>query len=236
MNHAPYLMQWNLNVQREVIGGTVLTVSYVGSRGVHLISQHDLNPPIPTIDATGVYHFSTDGVTNPRINPALSVFNDATAFGNSWYYSLQVNATRRFSRNVQAQVAYTWSHSIDLGSGTSGLETGGGGQENPDFALYDRGPSAFDIRHTLRANGLVVLPFHGNKFVEGWQISGILSASTGTPFSATDGFDRAGLLNGAQRPNLNPGFTADSIVTHNQNQWFNPAAFSLQPQGTIGNA
>ncbi|MDE3110644.1 MAG: TonB-dependent receptor, partial [Acidobacteriota bacterium] len=41
---APYQEQWNLNVQRELGRGTVLTVGYVGSRGVHLFSQRNLNP------------------------------------------------------------------------------------------------------------------------------------------------------------------------------------------------
>jgi Carboxypeptidase regulatory-like domain len=43
---APYQEQWNLNVQRELGRGTVLTVGYVGSRGVHLFSQRNLNPSL----------------------------------------------------------------------------------------------------------------------------------------------------------------------------------------------
>ena len=43
-NEAPYQEQWNLNVQRALGAGTILSVAYVGSRGVHLFSQRNLNP------------------------------------------------------------------------------------------------------------------------------------------------------------------------------------------------
>ncbi len=40
-------MQYNLNIQRELFKGSVLTVGYVGSRGVDLLSFRDYNPPVP---------------------------------------------------------------------------------------------------------------------------------------------------------------------------------------------
>lgn len=47
-NTTPYLQQWNLSIQREIMRNTVLTVAYVGSRGVHLLNQGDANPVVPT--------------------------------------------------------------------------------------------------------------------------------------------------------------------------------------------
>src|SRR5678809_1611374 len=44
----PYMQQFNLTVQREVMKDTVVTVSYVGSHGVHMITQQNTNPPIGT--------------------------------------------------------------------------------------------------------------------------------------------------------------------------------------------
>jgi hypothetical protein len=151
---------------------------------------------------------------------------------------MQVNAVHRFTQSFQAQFAYTYGHSIDDGSGSSGLETGGGPRSNPYNFAADRGDSTFDIRHALRINGIYALPFKGNGFVSGWQISGILSRTTGPPLLLTTGFDQAlvGPSSTAnERPNLNPGFTADSIQTGKVNEWYNPAAFSLQPKGTEGN-
>src|SRR5436309_5224491 len=60
---APYLMQWNLNLQRQVIEATILTVAYVGLRGAHLFNQRDQNPPIPAIGPTGERIYGTLGPT-----------------------------------------------------------------------------------------------------------------------------------------------------------------------------
>jgi hypothetical protein len=56
---TPYMIQYNLNVQREITPGTVLSVGYVGSHGVHLLTQNEHNPPAVTVDAEGVQHFGT---------------------------------------------------------------------------------------------------------------------------------------------------------------------------------
>jgi hypothetical protein len=90
-------------------------------------------------------------------------------------------------------------------------------------------------------NGLAALPFHGNRLVEGWQISGILSAYSGVPFNLYDGyFDRAafgntnGPVNNFARPNYisgcNPVAGAQTIA-----EWFNPNCYALEPAGTFGN-
>ncbi len=230
-NVSPYLMEWNLSVQREILPDTVLTVAYVGSAGVHLFAERDLNPPLATVDSNNVTHFGTT-----RINPNFGLLDNFVASGTSRYNSLQVNLSHRFTHNFQAQLAYTWSHSTDVSSGTYGTELGGP-TENPYNLNYDHGPSTFDIRHSATINGVYTLPFHKNKWVEGWQVSGIVTAHTGSPFSPIVGYDITGLGNNQViiRPNLKPGFTADSIVTGNPNQYFNPLAFSLPAAGTLGN-
>jgi hypothetical protein len=236
---TPAIYQWNANVQHELPGDVILTVGYVGSHGSHLVTQSDQNPPIEQI-INGVAYFGNPatGLSFPRWSPSFGAINALQANGRSSYNSLQVNAVHRFSRNFQAQVAYTWAHSIDDGSGSSGLETGGGPRSDPyDFAL-DRGSSTFDARQALRINGVYTLPFKKNRLVSGWQISGILSKSTGLPLLLTTGFDRelvgpSSTVN--ERPNLVPGYTAQSIVVGSVNEWFNPAAFVLQPLGTMGN-
>jgi hypothetical protein len=85
-------------------------------------------------------------------------------------------------------------------------------------------------------NGLAALPFHGNRIVEGWQISGIVSTYGGVPFNVYTGFDRAGFgsTNNYSRPNYiggcDPYAGAKTVV-----RWFNPACYTLQPVGTFGN-
>ena len=46
---SPFVLQYNFGVQREIAGNTVLSLSYVGSRGYNLLVQNDLNPEVPTI-------------------------------------------------------------------------------------------------------------------------------------------------------------------------------------------
>lgn len=243
---TPYIMQYNFNIQREIAPATILQVGYVGSKGVHLFYQADRNPPVPVIGPDGHQQF---GFLIPfvgpepytRENPALGYFNSAEDGANSVYNSLQVTVNRRFSHDVQGQVSYTWSHCIDDSSSTYGLEEGGFPVQDPYNMAADRGSCAFDRRHSTIASLLYQVPFHGtfpiHQLFEGWQLTGIATIHSGTPFNVGDGFDQAGTGNifAYDRPNLNPGCTAGNIITGNVNQWFNPGCFSLPPVGELGN-
>ena len=239
---TPVLYQWNLNVQRELPVGMILTVGYVGSHASHLFTGSDQNAPIPTVDAAGVLHFGAlnsagVGISNARWNPAIGVLNALQTNGRSNYNSLQSNLVHRFSHNFQAQVAYTLGHSIDDGSASSGLETGGGARSNPYNFHSERGNSNFDIRQTLRVNGVYMLPFKGNKLVQGWQLSGIMSKTTGPPLVVATGIDQALTGQAAnQRPNFASGVTAESLQVGTVGQWYNPLGYSIQTAGTEGNA
>jgi hypothetical protein len=240
-NTTPYMMQWNLTVQREVLANTILNIGYVGSHGVHLMMPVDENYAIPTIDANGVYHFGTlvNGkvVPNGRINPLYSNLYDDKAIGLSQYGALQVALNRRFTSNATMQLSYTWSHCIDIGSAFTGGEGGNNGfNQNPlNINEGDKGRCSFDIAQTLRVNGLYTLPFKGNAFVTGWQLSGIQSVSTGPPISPSMGFDNMGdALTSNPRPNVVPGCT--NLVEGIPTQWFNPACFSQPTPGTPGNS
>jgi hypothetical protein len=201
----------------------------------------DENYAIPTIDADGVYHFGTlvNGkvVPNPRINPLYSSLYDDKAIGLSQYAAMQVALNRRFTTNATAQLSYTWSHCIDIGSIFTGGEGGNnGGNQNPlNMNEGDKGNCDFNIAQTLRVNGLYTLPFKGNAFVTGWQLSGIESVSTGPPLSPTMGFDNMGDVSGATpRPNVVPGCT--DLILGLPTRWFNPARYSQPTPGTPGNA
>jgi hypothetical protein len=110
--------------------------------------------------------------------------------------------------------------------------------ENPFDRRADYATCAQDLRHALRINGLYTLPFHGNRLVEGWQISGIVTSSTGLPFNTNTGYDSMGAGQG-----VNPGTTPrPNVVAGCQlevglpTEWFNPACFSAPVPGTPGNA
>jgi len=191
--NTPYMMQYNFNIQRDLGGNTILTVGYVGSRGVHLFAMRDVNAPQPVIDSNGVYHFASliNGalVPNQRVNPSFGQISSRAPVGDSHYNSLQVNLNRQFTHSLQAQISYTYAKSIDDNSISFGLEGGGAPQNftNPFNAAYDRGRSTFDLTHSFRASSVYLVPFHGNTLVEGWQLSGIFSATSGFPFTAYTG-------------------------------------------------
>jgi hypothetical protein len=243
---SPYMMQWNINIQREILPATVLTVGYIGSKGVHLLTQYDQNPPQAQF-VNGKWNFinPATGTAYARFAPEYAYLNQLVASGNSKYNSLQVNLVRRFANNFSAQMAYTWSKSLDDGSGSSGLETGGGPRSNPYDFRYEWGPSTFDIKHAVRLNGIYRLPFKNNIFVSGWQINGIMSATTPPPVTVITGFDRA-LVSGSsatgsfQRPDLISGSadtirTADTSNVKGSSRFFDSTGLALQQAGTFGN-
>ncbi len=243
-NHVtPYQIQYNPNIQRELPGGTILTVGYVGSHGVHLLTEVEENPPIPTI-TNGVYQFATVGptgatVTNPRENPNLGSFADVAPITSSGYNSLQVILNKRFARNVKLQAAYTYSKCLDYGAfgvgSFNGLSQTPAAVENPFDQKIDRGPCSFNITNVLRVNGQYTLPFKQNRLVSGWRISGVVSAYGGVPLNADTGFDRAGFQAGnTPRPNYVYGCNPMAgFGTYNE--WFNPACYTLEPVGQFGN-
>jgi carboxypeptidase family protein len=243
IHKAPYVIQYNLNIQRQVAEGAVVTVGYVGSHGVDLISQQERNPPTPSIDTNGVYHFATlaNGAIrgNPRLNPSLGFLQMSTTGTTSRYNSLQTSLDRRLTRNVQAQVAYTFSRCTDDGGSPLGSINGGNSPsnyENPFDRSYDRGLCYFNTTHTFRTNGLVNLPFHGNRVVEGWQLTGAVTWNSGLPLTIGDGIDLLGFgyvtAGTTPRPNYVGGCKAD---VGQVNRWFNPACFTVEAPGTLGN-
>ncbi|MGA9631079.1 MAG: TonB-dependent receptor [Candidatus Acidiferrales bacterium] len=260
-NHAPYVIQYNLNVQREIFSHTVLSVGFVGSQGVHLFSIHDENLPVPCSDhpavlpagvtcpatTSGIPGLAGNPFTGLLTNPNFGSLNDATPTSHSSYNSLQVAANRQFTHNFQAQVSYTWSKCLDDGSVTSAGEQGAYGVVDPYDQALDRGPCTFNRTQNLVINGLYSLPFTGNRLVSGWQLSEILSASTGLPVNVMDGFDQAD-TEGIEGPRPNyatgvPGCSPYQILNKVSQpagslpvvQYFNTACYTVEAQGTEGN-
>jgi hypothetical protein len=118
---------------------------------------------------------------------------------------------------------------------------------NPYDRSADRSVCAFNVAQTLRINSLVTLPFHGNRLVEGWQLTGIVAANTGLPFNVADGVDQSNQITGVPRPNYTPNNPAAVVngvsypACNNQpvlggaGMYFNPICFSQEAFGTLGN-
>lgn len=246
---TPYVIQYNLNIQRELPQNSVLTVGYVGSHSVNLITGIENNPVPYTLDSSGVYHFTPSTIGSGRSNPALGSFPLGTNDTNSRYNSLQASLNRRLSQNVQAQVSYTYSRCTSTGDAYVGSLASNATNlfSNPYNTAADYSVCAYNITQTLRVNSLVNLPFHGNRLIEGWQLTGILSASTGLPFNVADGVDQSNEITGIPRPNFSPNNPAATVggisypACNNQPilggtaMYFNPNCFTQEAFGTLGN-
>jgi hypothetical protein len=253
-DHAPYVMQFNLTLQREISNGTVFSVGYIGSAGVHMMTSHDANPPLAASN-----QFYSDGVKAPTYNPlaygppgsptnpfvgalanqAFESISTDEATSHSSYHSLQLMLNRQFSHDLIGQVAYTWSKCLDDGSVTSGLEQGIHETVDTYNQSYDRGPCTFNASQAFRMNAVYSLPFKGNRAVSGWQVSPIFSASTGLPVNVQDGMPAGGQANiggldEAARPSYAPGGCKDQYLRTVQN-WYNPECYILPAYGTLGN-
>jgi outer membrane receptor protein involved in Fe transport len=243
LRQAPYQMEWSLSLQREILN-SVVTVGYVGSRGVHLLVTRDLNPPKAVVGPDGQNYYATltpIGVRPvPRINPSLSRIYDQVPDGNSNYHSLQLSFDRRVTRQLNAMLSYTWSKCIDNSSSTFAFEQQAAGPffstalSNAYDARADRGRCTWDRRHSFRGGTMISLPFQKNRLVDNWMISAIVMANSGRPFSVTDGFDISGL--GSPIQNSRPDVIANcDAILGNVDRWYDPACFSLQQIGRPGN-
>jgi hypothetical protein len=232
--------QWNLNVQRELVANTILTVAYVGSHGVHLFSSWDDNPPIPTV-TNGVAQFGSlvNGryVANARINPLFGPYVSMKPVTTSSYHAAQISLNRRFSHNLSAQLNYSFSKCLDTGG--IGIPVLAGSQtptvaSNPYNQQVDRGVCGHDITNVLRINSLYALPFHANRLVSGWQITGIASKYSGLPFTVNGGTNQVDPSGNSVRPiyvaGCDPYQGARTVST-----WFNPACYAATAPGFMGN-
>jgi outer membrane receptor protein involved in Fe transport len=202
--HRNYVMQWNLNVQRQVTPNLTAMVGYVGSHGVHqAFRTDDSNIVLPTKTSAGylspvVLDDSTDPpspVAGDPINTHLGAIRFLDWAGNSSYNALQIGVMKKMSHGLQIQGSYTWGKSIDNNSGVIAGDTLGNGVGSlPFFDLsLTRGLSDYNIGRVLVINASWQLPTSKSAppfvgwAVNGWELGGILKLNDGPPFTATFG-------------------------------------------------
>lgn len=240
----PYMVQYNLTVQREVLPQLVVMGGYLGSRGIHLFRNVEANQAIPEMQADGSYFFPTNAA---RRSPTWAAVRVRRPDGSSWYHGFVTGVTRRFSGGLQLQASYTFGKSTDQGSLAAGSQDFNNGFP-PRYAddLDDNyGPSDFDVRHNFTFNYSYALPFGqslsgaAKALASGWQLSGIVTVRSGVPFTPVLSFDRARAFprsgGDGQRPNWAPGRNTSSVIQGGPDQYFDPTAFTLPDAGTFGN-
>lgn len=235
-----YVLEWNLAIQQELARDLTATISYVGTHGVHQpLRIDDANIVHPTATPAGYVWPSPQG-SGTVINPNFGEIRSMQWIGSSVYHALELGLTERMRRGFQVRAAYTWSRNID----TSSSAIGGDGSVSSVSSLVnfdlklDRGLSDFNISHTAAIAGTWQIPAPRLASgptawaMNGWELSAIFKAHTGTPFTPTFGTDGDPLgLNSSDPwdyPSRISGLGCGSLVNPgNVNHYIKTQCFSL---------
>jgi outer membrane receptor protein involved in Fe transport len=241
--HRNYVMQWNINVQRQLTPSLTAVVGYVGSHGVHqAFRADDGDVVLPTLTSAG-YLWPNPVGNGTQVNPNSNV--GSIRFlnwpGSSSYNALQIGVKKQMSHGLQIQGSYTWGKSIDNNSGVIAGDTFGNGIGSLSwFDLnLDRGLSDYNVGRVLVINGSWQLPTIKSAppvvglVANGWELGGILKLNDGPPFTplyGTTGGDPLG-EGGSDPwafPSLKGGPGCSSLINpRNPNKYINTQCFIL---------
>ncbi|MFN2453227.1 MAG: carboxypeptidase regulatory-like domain-containing protein [Pyrinomonadaceae bacterium] len=209
----PYYQRYSIGFQRELPGKVTLDVSYVGSQGRKLFLTEDYNPlvrpelRITPAGFTGTPTLRLDNTQGPR--------TVRTNGGSSSYNSAQFEVRRRFSSNFLFTAAYTRSKFLSNGDEVfgNGTATNSAGQAVPTIFVGsrpERALSNFDRPNRTSFTYVFDVPFFKDqrgavgRLLGGFEIAGVTTFESGTPFTVFNIFDADGLGGGLDRPNFNP--------------------------------
>jgi hypothetical protein len=191
---TPYAHHWGLTIEQELLRDFLLSVAYVGTRGVHLLrlATPNLGPnkiPIVTAAPAKLGEPSFQGgvlTTGDTLGSFTSIESDA----NSIYHALQVQLIKRFSHRVQLTAAYTWSHAIDEVSDIFDLAGAPALPQDSRNLKAERADANFDVRHRFVYSAIWDLPGPQHSLLLGnWQLASIGTFQTGQPYSVLYFYD-----------------------------------------------
>jgi hypothetical protein len=173
--------------------------------------------------------------TQNAIRPFKGYTNvNMTEFGaTSNYHGLQARFSRRFARNLTANVSYTWSKALDF------VDTDGAGLGYYLDRRREYGPAGFDRSHVFTVDYVYLLPGFGDRWggfakvvLNGWQVSGITRFWSGPPLTITSN-GNPGTLGGGVRAD----YLGGEIIPEDRTRlnWFNPFVFGRPVDGSLGN-
>jgi outer membrane receptor protein involved in Fe transport len=236
---TPYVMQWHLTFQYQLGGNTMLETSYVGSKSNKEYLFLNVNQAAPSADPSAAY-----GPRRPFPYVDASIYYLRSG-GNANYNALQLSLQHRLTHGLSLIANYTYSKS--LGDASSANL----GSQNNDAFRYtftpniEYGPLDFDVRNRFVTSFIYQLPFgQGQRFGGGssslvdqvighWTASGLVTLSSGTWYTVTDGNANFANSDGQQRPDFVPGQKASGKPCV-PGTFFNTCAFADPPLGSFG--
>jgi hypothetical protein len=259
----PYSQNWNFTIQRSFGAGWVAEAGYVGTKGTKLPRFIEANPAVFIPGNCGGQPCSTENNVDQRrlysgctlAQPSGCLYTSEgylSGIVNSEYHGLQMSLRKQWTRGIAFLASYAFSKSLDSNSFFN--MTGGSSQDvagendlaqNPFDLRAEHGRSLFDQRHrfVLSYQWQLPSPHYSSGLARAaldyWQVNGILTLATGTPFTVYDSTDvslqgSASEISGfsANRPDLigNPN---DGPKT--AQEWFEVSAFQkLNPVTQAG--
>jgi hypothetical protein len=233
---TPYIHEWSIGIQQALTKSLVLEAVYMGSHGSRLSNTRNINT-VP---------IGIPGIQANRPFPAYGNITYALNSDSSSFNSLQTKLQQTYHNGISYLMAYTYGRSIDQNGGTGSSSNSSGVFQDPRNPSADRGLSDFNVKHRLVFSPVLELPFgRGKSYLNsglpaaifgGFQLSGIFQFQTGRPFTITDSASNtSGTFAAGDRPNLVSGQDPNA-GPKTVKQWFNTAAFVLQPAGQFGHA
>jgi len=265
----PYAQNWNFTVQRSFGASWLAEVGYVGTKGTKLPRFIESNPAtlcstLPISEQSDCIAGEQQNVNLYRpysgctpANPSSCLFGSIgqiAGITNSNYNALQASLRKRLGNGLAFMASYTYSKTLDdvssfnmSGSAPQLVAGENDLAQNPWDLEAEYGRSLFDARHRFVFSYEWQLPFWKDPHTwyqhafGNWQLDGIFSTATGTPFTIYDSSNPS--LQG-QSPEIS-GFVGDrpNVVGNPNNgpktaaEWFNTQAFQRVTQlGTFGNS
>jgi hypothetical protein len=212
---APYIFNYNLQVEKSLGNAAIFQIGYVGSSAHKLSVMQNINqPPL----AGGLRPFATQ-------YPAFGDINQLNSVGDSNYNSLQTTLKLRSWHGLTSQIAYTWGHELDFVSEYRGVIPLDSTNLKAEYGNGD-----YDTRNSFTASFVYDVPkapwAHGwtGQIFNGWELSSLWVLHGGQPFNFTGNTNRPGLDLIA---NPFAGVSHTFSAVNGGEPWVNPAAFCV---------
>jgi len=262
---TPMSQQWDFGIQRQLLGGWVMDVSYTGNRGTHLVAgNYNMDQLNPQYESLG--NALSNSVPNPYAglipgslgNPTISQQQSLLPYpyytsitvrnphlGNSMYHAGLLTVQKRFSKGLTFLASYTKAKLLD-DSVASPINFGSIEQVNNNTyqngyynRALERSLDPTDIPQRVALSAVYKLPFgRGQQFDTHNRFSNFIVGGWQTQTIVTLQRGHPILISGANNSLASrPNSTGVSPTLSNptQYEWFNTAAFINPPQYTFGN-
>jgi hypothetical protein len=234
---TPEVQQWSLGIQRELFKNAVVDLSYVGTKGDHLIRRRNINLPDPAqVLAVGTGNRNS---IRPFLGYGTITYIDSSA--KSRYHGLLSSLNYRFGNGFSLTASYTFSKNlVDATNDRDAIDD----PQNP----FDLRPEYAEARtsrpHVFSASYVYEIPYFSNDsntalryLLGGWQISGITTIASGQPFPRVLNDTGSEIRGGRARLVADPlGGRTGEVDASGLPFLFEPNAFALPIDGTYGNS